>query len=743
MIVACRGCHSTSSMAVLIIVALGLAIAGEKSGAADFPAVEPHQPIALPEHFQTPQAQTFDNTPDWNPTTPDGVALGRVLFYDRRLSGDGTISCGSCHQQRHAFSDPHRLSVGVGGVVGDRNAMSLINLRFIRQGFFWDERAPSLEAAVLKPIENRVEMNNSMESVVRMVSQDENYAPLFKKAFGEETVTSKRIARALAQFVRSIISYRSAYDKGIAKTGDISADFPNYCAKENQGKNLFLEHCAICHHPRGGQQAFFTMFTTLNNGIDPNIRVADAGQGAVTFLPADLGSFRAPSLRNVARTAPYAHDGRFETLLDVVNHYSEGVNRHPNTSGLAIRMQFTEAEKEAIVAFLRTLTDAELLNDPRYADPWNHETETYTDTFEVTSSAGSVAEETIQGAPDPLTDLRSWLVELDWNGDGHWTQKELEPLAARLQKSEFPRRLADYGRRGPGARERRRSRTEETPSPAAIQSDLSDLFRLDDLGRDLSRLNRFVDGLKLSDRKRETVWHRIQQARLDHFQQIDGLVVSTTNAVKEILNPKQLTPFQAAMVNERGRSSGRDRRIKTRKEAATFLETFNTDGSDDFNRSELDQIMTVIGRLPGGLDSSAPSRPTIQTLAARYFVRDTDGDDYLSPEELPPRVRTVLMPADNNGDELLSRGEVTPYVVGTSFSKFLEDGIYVGGGFESAYTIGKRALDEINITSAQKQELSDLFSQHVQTIETWRGQAVEEQWKLLRSDGTIIVTDGE
>ncbi len=215
--------------------------------------------VSLPAHFKNRAVRRFDNTPSDNPITDAGATLGRVLFYDTRLSVNNTLACASCHQQKHAFSDTRRFSKGHDGKEGDRNAMPLVNLRFEPSGrFFWDERAHSLEEQVLMPIQNKVEMGQDLPTLLEKLSDDQKYAKLFERAFGDSEVTKERTAKALAQFVRSMVSYRSKFDKGIAQVGSLRDDFPNFSRRENRGKNIFARNCAVCHLPPG-QAAVFSM----------------------------------------------------------------------------------------------------------------------------------------------------------------------------------------------------------------------------------------------------------------------------------------------------------------------------------------------------------------------------------------------------------------------------------------------------------------------------------------------------
>ena len=361
----------------------------EVTAALDLPATPfPYASVVLPAHFQTAFVRAMDNTPAANLIRDDGATLGRVLFYDRTLSQNRTIACASCHDQAHAFSDPVRFSTGFAGGHTTRNAMPITDARFYQNGrFFWDQRAATLEAQVLMPIQNTVEMGLTLDELVARVEAQPYYAYLFERAFGDPAVTTDRIASALAQFTRTLVSYRSRYDAGVAAAGDVQPPFPGFTAEENLGKGLFLGRggCANCHlfagpprqAPRPNQAIFFIDIAT-SNGLDATTDVADRGVGDVTGRPQDLGRFKSPSLRNVALTGPYMHDGRLATLADVVEHYRTGVQPHPNldprlrnpATGAPRLVPLTPAEAAALVAFLGTLTDDALRTDPWFADPF-------------------------------------------------------------------------------------------------------------------------------------------------------------------------------------------------------------------------------------------------------------------------------------------------------------------------------------------------------------------------------------
>ncbi len=343
--------------------------------------------VDYPAHFRqvitvgpfTGSVLSMDNTPADNPVTDAGATLGRVLFYDTELSQNGTVSCGSCHQQSHGFADPATLSLGFDGGETGRHSMGLANARFYQNGrFFWDERAASLEEQVLGPLQDEVEMGMTLDEVVARVRDQGFYGALFENAFGDDEVTVDRISRALAQFVRSMVSFESRYDTERAREGSPIPDFPGFTAQENRGKRIFFGDgqgpaaCAGCHISEAMVQP-----APFNNGLDAQGASDDLGVFDHDPRPQNLGAFKSPSLRNIAVRPPYMHDGRFDTLREVVDHYSDGIQDHPNLGpGLAgpIAAQggfnFSEQDKEALVAFLRTLTDDGFINDPRFSDPF-------------------------------------------------------------------------------------------------------------------------------------------------------------------------------------------------------------------------------------------------------------------------------------------------------------------------------------------------------------------------------------
>ncbi len=344
----------------------------------------------LPEHykvdtlgFHSRAVILDDNTPADNPTTDEGATLGRVLFYDINLSKNHTVACASCHKQELGFGDDRVLSVGFEGGETKRHSMGLTNARFYADGrFFWDQRAESLEAQVLMPMQDAVEMGMTLLEVEERVREGEYYPALFTGAFGDETVSSDRISKALAQFIRSMISTRSKFDIGRAEVADRLEDFPNFTQEENLGKRMVVAPpplgglgCLLCHTGDA-----FIAIQAMNNGLD--LETTDPGFGEVTGRAADDSTFKVPSLRNVGVRAPFMHDGRFASLEEVVDHYSDDIQAHatlPQTgffrrdaNGI-IQAGLSAYEKASLVAFLHTLTDTEMLADPKFSDPFVRE----------------------------------------------------------------------------------------------------------------------------------------------------------------------------------------------------------------------------------------------------------------------------------------------------------------------------------------------------------------------------------
>ncbi len=316
--------------------------------------------------------------------TNDGATLGRVLFYDKILSLDNTVSCGSCHHQANAFSDNAKESLGINNEKTTRNAPAISNL-YDDNLLFWDGRSTSIKDLVLRPIRNHKEMGmENMNFLVAKIKAAPYYNDLFAKAFGNADVTSDRIAEALSQYLKSMVGCNSDMDKSVATGEPLSP-------QAEMGRSIFFGKgtCYNCHsgpdfNSRGGFK-IDPFFPPNGGGFGWAQNIADIGLdeqysdvGMGVFDPALVGVFKIPSLRNVAMTAPYMHDGRFATLEDVVNHYNTGIKKSPNLdnvfkswdTGEAVKLGLTDEERSALIAFLHTLTDEGYMTDQRFSDPF-------------------------------------------------------------------------------------------------------------------------------------------------------------------------------------------------------------------------------------------------------------------------------------------------------------------------------------------------------------------------------------
>lgn len=309
--------------------------------------------------------------PSSNPMTNEGVELGRKLFFEERLSSTNTQSCGSCHIPSASFSDTVAFSVGVDGFVGTRNAMPLINLGWMNS-FFWDGRSPNLEAQAFEPVVNPVEMHDAWPNVAAKLQADPVYPFLFEQAFGTSVIDSVLVSKALSQFMRTLISGNAPFDKYLMTGSSGWSPADELAAYE--GFTIFMDEtkgdCFHCHgdsfNPLWTDNAFH------NNGLDATF--TDNGLGAITGNSFDNGKFKTPTLRNLVFTAPYMHDGRFQTLQEVINHYSEGLQnsatidplmKHVNTGG----SQMNPTEKYKLFMFLVSLSDSSFVANPAFQDP--------------------------------------------------------------------------------------------------------------------------------------------------------------------------------------------------------------------------------------------------------------------------------------------------------------------------------------------------------------------------------------
>jgi cytochrome c peroxidase len=338
----------------------------------DFSALSNYATPVLPAYYDVVVRAT-DNTPVSDPVTDKIATLGRVLFYDKSLSVNNTVSCASCHRQASGFDDPSRFSLGFSGAAfTTAHAMRLSNIRYFRPGTaFWDRRAASVEAQASQPIQNSIEMgfdaaHGGLTALLTKTLTLSYYPDLFTLAFGDSAITEARIQRALAQFERAMVSTGSRWDAGYATTYDpalpnkgLNVAVPGLTAEENRGRGLFVNGpgaggvgCASCHVP----PTFALSANSRSNGLD-------AGETTV---------FKSPSLKNVGLSQAFMHDGRFSALAQVVEHYSSGIQAGPaRDNRLPVGgLNLTVTEKSDLVAFLNTLTDTAFLTDPKFTSPF-------------------------------------------------------------------------------------------------------------------------------------------------------------------------------------------------------------------------------------------------------------------------------------------------------------------------------------------------------------------------------------
>lgn len=330
--------------------------------------------------------------------------LGRVLFYDNNLSKDGKISCASCHKQELAFSDDKAFSEGVFGRITARNSSALGNTAHFGSnlrpyfnmpiGLFWDERANDVSRQAEETFHNALEMDMSMDEVVQQVQRLPYYPYLLRQAYGDSQPTPERLLESIEMFVNSIASRGSKFDKSMEQSVDFTTNtvvvnitsvstvyynpiettdtivlIKDFTIDEALGMDLFIKNCSFCHSPVRTLQNI----SLACNGLE--LDYTDEGLGAITGRPEDKGVFKSPPLRNIALTAPYMHDGRFKTLEEVIEFYNTGVKNHPNLHQLIRRPNlqtpmFNATQKNQLLAFLHTLTDPNLKDDPRYASPF-------------------------------------------------------------------------------------------------------------------------------------------------------------------------------------------------------------------------------------------------------------------------------------------------------------------------------------------------------------------------------------
>lgn len=336
-----------------------------------------------PVTLQQPQFFPPVEIPADNQLTEEGILLGRKLFYDPVLSGDNTLACAGCHKQEDAFTDVRRFSTGIDGIAGTRNSMAIFNLVY-PSSFFWDGRAATLEEQILQPVPNPIEMHEEWTDAVSELQSNEDYPALFFYAFGDSVITKELTAKAIAQFLRTILSADSRYDKHLR--GELLGTAQEWTESEERGREIFNREFG---HPDGGGDCFHCHGNILFQVVDPSLQFrnnglqeaatlddfADKGRGDITGNPQDNGKFKVPSLRNLQFTAPYMHDGRFGTLEEVVDFYSEGLKQSPNVDPLMKGAQtggvhLTAQQKEDLVNFLKALSDESITTNPDFANPF-------------------------------------------------------------------------------------------------------------------------------------------------------------------------------------------------------------------------------------------------------------------------------------------------------------------------------------------------------------------------------------
>lgn len=326
--------------------------------------------LKIPSHFPSMQI------PADNPMTVEGVYLGRKLFYEKRLSGNNTMSCATCHSPQTAFSDHNAVSAGVTGEFGTRNSMALVNLGW-QQFFFWDGRAKTLESQILEPVPNPIEMHLKWKDAVKNLKDDVTYQQLFLKAFNTSQFDSTHVTKAIAQFLRTMISGESKFDVMYKYENNLTLNpteigiYQSISAEEWAGYDLFKSlNGADCFHCHNGPLMQVQKFS--NNGLDAAF--SDLGRGGITGNLSDNGKFKVPTLRNIEYSAPYMHDGRFATLDEVIQHYSTGIHSSPTIDPLiefAFQggVQLNSSEKALLKKFLLTLSDPHFVNNPEFQPP--------------------------------------------------------------------------------------------------------------------------------------------------------------------------------------------------------------------------------------------------------------------------------------------------------------------------------------------------------------------------------------
>lgn len=352
---------------IWLVTIIPFFIACNEDGISTYePYIPTPAPLNIPELF----ADNIINPviPFDNPQTVEGIALGRKLFFDPILSGDNSQSCADCHAPENAFSDSDRFSEGIDGNLGPRNSMPLFNLAWnYDEKFFWDGRTFSLEKQALEPVINPIEMHGNWITNAQKLKNHSEYPELFNQAFGTTEIDSTLVTKAIAQFQRTLISANSRFDQYLLGTLELTP-------QELNGFNVFMDETkGDCFHCHGNaNNPLWTDNDFHNNGLDATF--TDIGLGKHTGNPADNGKFRTPSLRNLKFTAPYMHDGRFRSLDEVINHYSEGLQNSPTIDPLMKSVfdggvQLSDSDKADLKAFLLSLTDESFITNSQFQNP--------------------------------------------------------------------------------------------------------------------------------------------------------------------------------------------------------------------------------------------------------------------------------------------------------------------------------------------------------------------------------------
>lgn len=316
----------------------------------------------------------------------DMATLGRVIFHDQALSATGDISCGSCHKQELAFADSKVSSDGINGSPTERNSLALGSVASFAAyygsdlfgsfgvPFMWDNRFGTAREQAHDAFTNEKEMGMTMPELVAKMETLDYYKPLFRRAFQNSEITEDRILAAVAEFVDGLASFDSKFDQAAVRSSDglnLDVPFSDFTAAENNGKSIYIANCASCHNASFGRP----VLNAANNGLD--MEYTDEGIGGITNAYTDLNMFKVPTLRNIGLSAPYMHDGRFQTLEEVVDFYSDNIADHPRLSeelkdfnGQPKRFNFTDEQKADLVAFLHTLTDVGYTEAEKYSNPF-------------------------------------------------------------------------------------------------------------------------------------------------------------------------------------------------------------------------------------------------------------------------------------------------------------------------------------------------------------------------------------